>query len=201
MGNCYFNQFTHPWYLVSTLAFKTCPDCGKEFKATPEFFFRQSGGRKTFRKRCKKCHQIYSVQKTKEKGYNQHTKEKTFKKVVKAYKTDRCILCKTELKPGKWIRHHVNYPKDKTVLICRGCHNWLHGRSCYRHPYKDKYPPDIAAYKFVASAYRLYFEHDPRMDEIITINKKTGKRIELDKSKSPTVGYGCIPPGTELRGK
>jgi len=172
------NQFINPLYNTSTVAFKTCPDCNTEFSATEKHFYKQSGNRKTFRKRCKACHQVYSKEQSDLKGYNKNAAGKTFKKVTKDYKTTKCMLCSVGLEPKKWIRHHVNYPEDKMVLICRACHNWLHGRSAYRHVFKEQYPPDLAVWHFVSNAYKLYFEHDPRMDEIVKVNIKTGKEIE-----------------------
>lgn len=149
--------------------FKVCPDCKKEYPATNEFFFKQGGKRLSLRRRCKKCHTKHGGKASKKK-YSPRRTERQFQKMIKEYKTTTCMICNSTLQPKGWIRHHLNYETDTRVLICRACHNWLHGRNSFGHRFHKEYTPDLASYEFVQRVFALYINHDPRMKETVKCN-------------------------------
>ena len=72
-------------------------------------------------------------------------------------KNDRCVICK-DIKTGKrvFINHHCSYSDDITIRVCRPCHNWLHGRAVYGHPFKSKYKPDKSPLMFAKAVVKAY---------------------------------------------
>lgn len=72
---------------------------------------------------------------------------------------DICSICKKE-KSGKqvYISHHISYDKDITIRVCRPCHNWMHGRQVYGHPFKTEYGKDMAPFYFAGQVVRVYNE-------------------------------------------
>lgn len=39
---------------------------------------------------------------------------------------ERCSICGKELPYDKLIQHHINYPENKTINVCRSCHSKIH---------------------------------------------------------------------------
>ena len=71
----------------------------------------------------------------------------------------KCSICGKE-KTGKmvFINHHTDYENDITILICRPCHNWLHGRAVYGHPFVKEYGKDKAPFMFAKRVVEVYRE-------------------------------------------
>ena len=147
---------------------RICITCKKEFPATTEYFYQQSGGRPGLRSYCKKCNSLVGTKSSKKS--NARRVLQGFREVIKQYKTDRCMLCNTKLKNKGWIQHHISYTHDATVLICRACHYWLHGGGIHHHAFKRNNTPDKSAYLFADAVTRLYLKYDPEMQETIRIN-------------------------------
>ena len=72
---------------------------------------------------------------------------------------DVCVICKKE-RTGKmvFVNHHIDYKADITIRVCRPCHNWLHGRAVYGHPFKSMYDPDISPMAFATSVVEAYLD-------------------------------------------
>jgi hypothetical protein len=79
------------------------------------------------------------------------------------------MICDVPLRQKGWIRHHVNYDTDTTILICRVCHAWIHGRGCFNHIFKMHYAPDEAPLVFAEAVVRAYMAHDPTMGEAVEL--------------------------------
>lgn len=82
---------------------------------------------------------------------------KNFRDIMNKIKKDICAICKRE-KSGKqvYLNHHISYDKDITFRSCRPCHNWLHGRQVYGHPFKTEYGKDEAPYVFANAVVMAY---------------------------------------------
>ena len=70
---------------------------------------------------------------------------------------DICSVCK-KVKSGKqvYVNHHIDYESDITIRVCRPCHNWMHGRAVYGHPFKSGYKPDESPYVFAYAVVEAY---------------------------------------------
>ncbi len=42
---------------------------------------------------------------------------------------NKCILCPNT---KNLVKHHTNYEKDKTVVVCRNCHSKIHRTNLYQ---------------------------------------------------------------------
>lgn len=94
-----------------------------------------------------------------------------------------CAICgRTPGQIKRFIGHHIRYegefgPEIK-VDVCFVCHERLHGRRVWSHPFDKKYGKDIGPYVFSKAVARLY--EDGWMNgpgewlgsAIIKINKK-----------------------------
>lgn len=148
-----------------TFAIRYCAVCGKEY--TPK---------SSTAKYCPQCREILKKNYQKAKDIRRRLSP-AYKKWHTEYERERkqelrekiwddfghlCWLCGKSLKKGQWVRHHVSYSPEKIVLLCRGCHAWLHGqRGTFRHVIKEKYPPDVAPYIFARRVVELYEDHYP----------------------------------------
>jgi hypothetical protein len=55
-------------------------------------------------------------------------------KCEEAYKElgkERCSVCGKELPYDKLILHHLSYPENKTINVCRSCHSKIHKGSSF----------------------------------------------------------------------
>jgi hypothetical protein len=78
------------------------------------------------------------------------------------------MLCERELdlrpRRGKptFARHHVSYEPEILILLCPGCHLWLHGQSgVHNHRLKKLFSKDVAPYIFAKKVVELYEKHNP----------------------------------------
>jgi len=69
----------------------------------------------------------------------------------------KCSICGKE-KIGKvvLVNHHIDYENDITTLVCRPCHNWLHGRTVYGHPFFKEFGKDKAPLVFAQRVVKEY---------------------------------------------
>lgn len=59
----------------------------------------------------------------------------------------RCVLCgKVKVDKKKFARHHIDYDKDVTIMVCYPCHMLIHGRLRFRSPWETKYGKDKGFY-------------------------------------------------------
>lgn len=108
---------------------------------------------------------------------------KGVKKEQTAPRAPVCAICgRTPGQIKRFIGHHIRYegefgPEIK-VDVCFVCHERLHGRRVWSHPFDKKYGKDIGPYVFSKAVARLY--EDGWMNgpgewlgsAIIKINKK-----------------------------
>jgi hypothetical protein len=72
---------------------------------------------------------------------------------------DECRICEKKLtaEQKNWVRHHVSYEPERTVVLCKGCHLWLHGQGqVHNHLLKHEYEKDLAPYVFALAVVALY---------------------------------------------
>jgi hypothetical protein len=46
---------------------------------------------------------------------------------------ERCSVCGKELPYDKLIQHHIDYPENKTITVCRSCHSRIHKSSSFKN--------------------------------------------------------------------
>jgi len=68
-----------------------------------------------------------------------------------------CALCNKEIPPDKYLnRHHLSYDPEIIVSLHYTCHNVVHGRVKYHHPYDRQYGKDFGPYFTARSVMNLY---------------------------------------------
>lgn len=67
-----------------------------------------------------------------------------------------CELCGKDITNKKKDNHHIDYEKNVTILICFGCHQWLHGRSVFYNVWTSKFGKDRGFYEFAKAFINLY---------------------------------------------
>ena len=76
-----------------------------------------------------------------------------------------CVLCGKEeglTKRGKKIkfnRHHIDYDKDITIILCYTCHTSIHLRLRFGNPWENKYGKDKAFYELSKAFIAIYEQH------------------------------------------
>ena len=106
------------------------------------------------------------------------SRQSLMRKRIKDTGMTKCYICEKPVEDRGFHTHHVNYEKNKLVLLCYICHGWLHGyRRTYKHPFKEKYGGDYAPFMFASKIVEMYMEHDPKMQEKITINAITLEEV------------------------
>jgi hypothetical protein len=69
----------------------------------------------------------------------------------------KCSICgRTEAEIARFIRHHVSYEKDKTVILCHICHEWAHHRRVWKHPVFDPMGKDKGVLAFAKGLVKIY---------------------------------------------
>ena len=113
------------------------------------------------------------------KKYNKIKSETIRDEVIKKCGKE-CCVCKEEIdfsNGHKWARHHISYQNNEYILVCRGCHMWLHGQSnVYNHIIKKRYDKDISPYIFAKCVVDVYETNNPMIKEEIM-------RMELDREE------------------
>ncbi len=90
------------------------------------------------------------------KIYKEFYKNKHKNKVIK------CVLCgkiqalKANGKKTKFDKHHIDYEKDITIVLCWACHMIIHGRLRFRSPWEAKYGKDKAFYELAKAFITVY---------------------------------------------
>ena len=74
----------------------------------------------------------------------------------------KCELCgkvqglKANGKKTKFDKHHIDYSKDITILLCWACHMLVHGRVRFRSSWETKYGKDKAFYELSKAFIKVY---------------------------------------------
>lgn len=67
----------------------------------------------------------------------------------------KCAICgRTDSK--RWINHHVDYSKDKTIRLCFVCHEICHHRRVWGHPIFDPMGKDLGPLRFAQALVKAY---------------------------------------------
>ena len=68
-----------------------------------------------------------------------------------------CRLCgKKKVGKKRFNRHHIDYSKDITVVLCYTCHSLVHSRLRFPSPWEAKYGKDKGFYELAKAFLDLY---------------------------------------------
>ncbi len=76
-------------------------------------------------------------------------------------KQRQCLICgRDSAQIKRFISHHFRYEspgvEEITGDLCLACHNWLHGRATYNHPFYKKHGKAEAPREFARCVCDLY---------------------------------------------
>ncbi len=74
---------------------------------------------------------------------------------------DKCMICERQLNKRNWCRHHTDYEQNLIVLLCRGCHAWVHGKRAYSKAFYEEYGKDKAPLIFAKAVVKVYKKAKP----------------------------------------
>lgn len=97
-----------------------------------------------------------------------------------------CAICErdnTTLK--RFQKHHVRYASEGvpelTIDLCFGCHQLIHGRACWNHPFTAIYGKDLGPYRFARKVLEVYNKAWGGGDEVDGVILITGVMFDLKK--------------------
>ena len=73
-----------------------------------------------------------------------------------------CVLCgkvqgiKDNGKLTKFDKHHIDYDKDITMLLCWACHMHVHARLRFRNPWEHEYGKNKGFYELAKAFIGVY---------------------------------------------
>ena len=70
----------------------------------------------------------------------------------------KCAICNKVCNFGlRFVGHHVSYEPEILILLCAGCHTWLHAAgNVFKNFFKDAFKADISPYVFALKVIEVY---------------------------------------------